>query len=554
MRLLAVRRSQYEACCRRQEKQAARRTVRVVGDQLVMERFRLLERIGSGGMGTVYRAFDERLQRQVAVKRLEAADPDRVMREAQAAARLNHPAIVTLYELGEHDGDAVLVSELVPGETLAELEGAGDLCDRDVGEIVADLCEALVHAHDRGVVHRDIKPENVIVRELGGIGRRAKLMDFGIARIAGAPTLTAHGEVVGTLAYMSPEQAEGDIAGPPSDIYSLALTAYECWSGANPVAGASPAETARRIGEPVPPLHLSRPDLPEGLVDTIDACLDPDPQLRPSPFDLRDCVLAELAELDSIHPLPASRDDSATARPARRPFARGKIALLATTVTLLALVAVPLEAPGLALILGVLALPSLLIGATLASLAVCAAPLMGAIGLGPAAAGLGAVGPTPAARAILGVGAWMGLVGGALALGAGADLGIAAGAPHGWVYDASLAAETILRPLASADSLLGGSIFALAAVALGRVLEMRHAALALLAGMLWAAGLNAALSLVGDGSFASRPIAVVATAGVAVALEFGLLRSRPADSERIAPQARARPVGPLPGRGTVGFP
>src|SRR4051794_29049376 len=215
----------YADCTRRQEKRPIRRTVRVVGDQLVMERFRLLERIGSGGMGTVYRAFDERLQRQVAVKKLRACDPDRVMREAQAAARLNHPAIVTLYELGEHEGHAVLVSELVPGETLAELESTGELCDRDVAAIVADLCEALVHAHDRGVVHRDIKPENVIVRELGGIGRRAKLMDFGIARIAGSPTLTANGEVVGTLAYMSPEQAEGEIAGPPSDIYSLALTA-----------------------------------------------------------------------------------------------------------------------------------------------------------------------------------------------------------------------------------------------------------------------------------------------------------------------------------------
>lgn len=515
-----------------------------------MDRFRLVERIGSGGMGTVYRAFDERLQREVAVKRLEASEPARVMREAQAAARLNHPAIVTLYELGEHDGHAVLVSELVPGETLAQLESAGDLCDRDVAEIVADLCEALVHAHDRGVVHRDIKPENVIVRELGGIGRRAKLMDFGIARVAGAPTLTAHGEVVGTLAYMSPEQAEGEIAGPPSDIYSLALTAYECWAGENPVAGATPAETARRIGEPVAPLRRTRPDLPEGLADTIDACLDPEPELRPSPFELRDCVLSELPDLDAAHSLPA-RDTSAQSSSPRHPDTTMKVAVLATAAVILALIAGPLAAPGLALVLAVLSLPSLLIGATVAGLAVCAAPLLGAIGLGPAAAGLGAVAPTTAGRAILGVGAWAWLFGGAVALGIGPTLGVAPGAPHDWLYDAPLAAETILRPLVSIASILGAATFALAAVALGRLLEMRHAALALLAAMLWAAGVNAALALIGDGALASRPIVVVATAGLAVALEFGVLRARDEEPSLHAPEPqpahepRARLAGRL---------
>jgi hypothetical protein len=501
-----------------------------------MDRFRLLERIGSGGMGTVYRAFDERLQRQVAVKKLNASDPDRVMREAQAAARLNHPAIVTLYELGEHDGHAVLVSELVPGETLAELEGAGDLCDRDVGAIVADLCEALVHAHDRGVVHRDIKPENVIVRELGGIGRRAKLMDFGIARIAGAPTLTAHGEVVGTLAYMSPEQAEGEIAGPPTDIYSLALTAYECWAGENPVAGMTPAETARRIGEPVPPLRLSRPDLPEGLTDTIDACLDPDPELRPTPFELRDCVLAELPDLDAVHSLPAAEGRSPQAQ--THPVAPAKIGIIAATLAAFGLIAGPLAAPGLALILAVLATPALAVAVSPASLSMCAAPLLGLVGLGPAAAALGATGPTPAARAILGAGSWAWLFVTALALGAGPTLGLANGAPHDWVYDASLAVDSILRPLAGVDSLLGAATFALAAVALGRLLEMRHASLALLAAMLWAAGLNAALSVVGDGSLAGSPIIVVATAGLAVALEFAVLRPRGDHHPAPAPQAQ----------------
>ena len=145
----------------------------MVTDELVMERFRLLERIGSGGMGTVYRAFDERLQRPVAVKEVAASEPGRVLREAQAAARLNHPGIVTLYELGERSGRALLVSELVPGATLAELRRSGALSDREAGELAADLCDALAHAHAHGVVHRDVKPENVIVRDDEQGGRRA---------------------------------------------------------------------------------------------------------------------------------------------------------------------------------------------------------------------------------------------------------------------------------------------------------------------------------------------------------------------------------------------
>src|SRR5947208_2213455 len=133
--------------------------------ELVIDRFRVLERIGSGGMGTVYRALDERLQRHVAVKEIAGAGADRVLREAQAAARLNHPGIVTLYELGSAGGSALLVSELVEGETLAELAESGNLSDRDVAELGADVCDALAHAHARGVIHRDVKPQNVIVRD-----------------------------------------------------------------------------------------------------------------------------------------------------------------------------------------------------------------------------------------------------------------------------------------------------------------------------------------------------------------------------------------------------
>jgi serine/threonine protein kinase len=249
---------------------------------LVLNRFLIERRIGSGGFGVVYEAWDGRLERPVAVTAIEQRGEAgrRVLREAQAAARLNHPGIVTLYEMGEEDGNALLVTELVEGSTLARLAHNGELCDREVGEIGADLCEALDHAHSRGVVHRDIKPQNVQVIEEAE--PRAKLMDFGVAHLAGDAPLTAAGDVVGTLAYMSPEQAEGKPAGPEADVYSLALTLYECWSGENPHRRATPAATARAIGGRARPLRRLRPDLPRELTETVDACLSPRPSHRPS--------------------------------------------------------------------------------------------------------------------------------------------------------------------------------------------------------------------------------------------------------------------------------
>ena len=252
---------------------------------LVLNRFLIERRIGSGGFGVVYEAWDGRLERPVAVKAIEQQGEAgrRVLREAQAAARLNHPGIVTLYEMGEEDGNTLLVTELVEGSTLARLAHAGELSDREIAEIGADLCEALDHAHSRGVVHRDIKPQNVQVTEGDCEGEsRAKLMDFGIAHLADGAALTAPGDIVGTLAYMAPEQAEGRPAGPEADVYSLALMLYECWSGENPHRRSSPAATARAIGTPTRPLRRLRPDLPRELTAEIDACLAARPNHRPS--------------------------------------------------------------------------------------------------------------------------------------------------------------------------------------------------------------------------------------------------------------------------------
>ena len=264
---------------------------------LVLDRFLIERRIGSGGFGVVYEAWDGRLERPVAVKAIEqrgAQECRRVLREAQAAARLNHPGIVTLYEMGEEDGNALLVSELVEGSTLAACAAEDVLSDREIGEIGADLCEALDHAHSRGVIHRDIKPQNVQIVD----GQpRAKLMDFGIALVADAGGLTATGDVIGTLAYMSPEQAEGREAGTEADVYSLALTLYECWSGENPHRRGNAVATVRSIGRRSRPLRRLRPDLPRDLAEEIDACLDPRPRHRPSLEELGTAIEDSLDQL-----------------------------------------------------------------------------------------------------------------------------------------------------------------------------------------------------------------------------------------------------------------
>jgi serine/threonine protein kinase len=275
---------------------------------LVLNRFLIERRIGSGGFGVVYEAWDGRLERPVAVKAIERQGEAgrRVLREAQAAARLNHPGIVTLYEMGEEDGNALLVSELVEGSTLSRRSHEGDLSDREIGEIGADLCEALDHAHSRGVVHRDIKPQNVQVTETDG-SPHAKLMDFGIAHLADGASLTAAGDVVGTLAYMSPEQAEGRPAGPEADVYSLALMLYECWSGENPHRRANPAATARAIGDRTRPLRRLRPDLPRELTESVDGCLAARPGRRLSLEDLGTAIEDSLEEL-ADHPRGGPRE------------------------------------------------------------------------------------------------------------------------------------------------------------------------------------------------------------------------------------------------------
>ncbi len=502
-----------------------------------MGRFRIEERIGSGGMGTVYRAFDERLQRRVAVKEIERAGAERVLREAQAAARLNHPAIVTLYELGERDGHALLVSELVEGDTLDRASRDGAISDRDVAAIGADLCDALAHAHGRGVVHRDIKPQNAIVRPFDAGGRRAKLMDFGIAAVAGAPSLTATGEVIGTLAYMAPEQAEGEYAGPEADVYSLGLTLYEAWAGENPVARRTPAQTARQIGQPAPSLAELRPDLPEPLVSQIDACLDADPRNRPSLDRLHRVLDRTALELDDECAVPAP--DGVELPIPRRSMPR--VAALVGAGVALAALAGPAGVPGAALVAMALLLPALFLVSNplLAVLPLAAIPL-GAIGaLAAAPAAIALLAERTRERAILGGLAFSAYLAGAICFDAGARLRIAGPAPDGWEASAGAALGEVLTPMLEPAALLGVAVLAAATVVLGLLLRA-HPALALIGAMIWSAALAAGLEAVGNGAQGRNASVVVAAAGIAVAIEAA--RRQREERPRSQPLASTQPA------------
>jgi eukaryotic-like serine/threonine-protein kinase len=293
--------------------------------ELVLGRYRLLERLGAGGFGTVWRAHDEQLGRSVALKRIalpSAQERERALREAHATARLSHPAIVALYEGCSDEEAFYLISELVEGETLARLIERDELCDEEILEIGLALTDALAHAHARGVVHRDVKPQNVLIPDeaveatpRGASPAAAKLADFGGALLAGGEALTRTGDVFGTLAYMAPEQCDGRPAGPAADLYSLALLLYEALSGVNPVRGRTPAATARRIGEPIAALERRRGDLPRDLTRALDKALRPDPAQRGELADLNDALARTLER--GLRRRPLARRGRAARAPER---------------------------------------------------------------------------------------------------------------------------------------------------------------------------------------------------------------------------------------------
>lgn len=276
--------------------------------QRVLGRYALGPVIGRGATAVVHRARDLRSGREVAVKAVPAdlGLAPRVRAEVRAAGRLEHPGVVRLLDWGEDRDHLYLVWELIDGPSLSQvLRGPEPPGDREMLRIAQDVLDALAHAHERGVVHRDVKPGNILLAPDG----RAVLSDFGVARLSGESGLTMTGGVVGTVAYMAPEQARGEGAGAPADVYAACLVLYQGLTGVNPIAGDTPAETARRAAAgAVPPLARERPDLTARLTRAVDAGLARDPRARPA---ARDLVMA----------LAAARGGVAGAR------RRGRIAL-----------------------------------------------------------------------------------------------------------------------------------------------------------------------------------------------------------------------------------
>jgi eukaryotic-like serine/threonine-protein kinase len=259
-------------------------------DRLVANRYALKAPLGRGGMGVVWRAHDLVLGREVAVKEVvfPPAMPDeerrpaqaRVMREARAAARLNHPAVVTLYDVVQDGGGTFIVMELVDAPTLADLVRAeGPLPADRVAGIGAQVASALEAAHRAGIVHRDVKPGNVMVPERG----TAKLADFGIASLQGDPQLTSTGLVIGSPAYMAPEQARGEESGPAADFWALGATMFYAVEGQPPFdRGTSIATLAAVVSEPPRSPRQAGP-----LAPLLTALLAKDPEARPSGPELR---------------------------------------------------------------------------------------------------------------------------------------------------------------------------------------------------------------------------------------------------------------------------
>jgi serine/threonine protein kinase len=255
--------------------------------------YEVLSLVGAGGMGEVYRARDRRLGRDVALKVLpleHAADPDRRRRfdrEARALAALSHPNVLALHDAGSADGTAYAVFELVEGETLRRRLERGPLPARKAAEYGAQICRGLAAAHARGIVHRDLKPENLAFAADGTI----KILVFGLARLTGvadedrsaAPTTrTAVGIVMGTTAYLAPEQARGGPADARSDIFVVGAILYEMVAGRRAFGGATPADTIAAVLNRDPPelTAQAQEPLPTGLVRIVRRCLEKDPDDR----------------------------------------------------------------------------------------------------------------------------------------------------------------------------------------------------------------------------------------------------------------------------------
>jgi hypothetical protein len=250
-------------------------------DHLVLGRYRPLRPLGSGGSGSVWLVRDEQAARDVALKvvALEGKAGSRAEREVEAGARLRHPRCLRALALARDERHVYVTYPYVSGTTLRDALRRGELDTPGAVEAAAQVLEALGHAHAKGIVHRDVKPANVMLEAAEEVSVR--VLDFGLAQLSEAETLTAAGDVPGTLAYIAPERLDGKGATGAADVWSVGVILWEALAGRHPFWAASPLETAHRIRAGAPPLASLRPDLPRELCATVDRMLAVEPQRRP---------------------------------------------------------------------------------------------------------------------------------------------------------------------------------------------------------------------------------------------------------------------------------
>ena len=533
---------------------------------LALGRYRLGQRIGAGGFGTVYEARDERLGRDVAVKAIpsDGGADERAKREAHAVARLDHPGIVSVFDAGEEDGSRFLVSELVRGSTLAQLEAAGSVSDRDVLRIGLALADALAHAHECGVIHRDVKPQNVMVpdRPRSPYGA-AKLTDFGVAHLAGDEPLTRTGDVVGTLAYMAPEQAAGERVDARCDLYALGLVLYEALAGVNPVRAGSPAATLRRVGMVQPVLRSKRGDLPAELCAAVDRTLRPAADERGELIDLADALAEALPEVSddggtvAPHPLEDAYELPTWSARAAAAAGTGLLVaialagllpdsslpavgaalgaailvalvpsggwLLAAAATLAAMTfgTDPRVGAALVVFLAVALPPIVLRGVALTWSAPALAPALGIFGLAGAFPALAGMARSAWTRGALGaVGLWWLLLAEPLL---GHNLLFGLPLPDRASFDgaASLTASEVVRPIVTSGALVQAALWAAAAVAMPWFVRGRSLPADIVGATVWSAGLAGATASVGEAVTGAMPHGLVAGALAAGILAVG---------------------------------
>ena len=383
--------------------------------ELVLDRYRPLRPLGSGGSGSVWLARDESNGLDVALKIVpkEGKAADRAEREAEAASRLRHERCLRAYGFGSDTGHVYIAYEYVGGRTLRDAMRSGELRDGQAVEAAAQILDGLAHAHGRGIVHRDVKPSNVLLAADEAVSVR--LLDFGLAQFDEAETLTAVGDVPGTLAYISPERLRGEEACPASDVWAVGILLWEALAAKHPFWGVPIQQMAGTIASGPPPLAGERPDLPKRLLGAIGHALADDPRKRPPAAALAKELRAALAgrrkrstKIESVVPTQARL---AHAAPAAAIFAgtlagatmlpffpafwapllalgAAGIALRAPRAGLALALAAPVlplgnHALGLALAYGILALGWLALSwrDTRAGLAFLAGPLLGLVGL-----------------------------------------------------------------------------------------------------------------------------------------------------------------------------